>query len=332
VDTHPPSRPPLRVYAAAHGVCRFTRAVTEAVFGGQPGFVVTNSMSDTCQVVVYSHYETPPETGPETVRVFLDGESGTPYSAERDAPLSDADRATVYVGPTANHAALRARGVICLFAPFVSLSFGERSAATPLDLALVRPPSDWHERRFCADMYSNPVPFRESFFDSLCAEASGRGLVVDALGACSGSRTVSIRKSTRANANYLDEAVALYRKYQYVIAFENEAVSGYVTEKIASAYLAGCIPVYSGTTTVFDIFEPASMIFVDPTHPVTVSARAVIEEAMGASADRRQRCRSVLTPQALTTYFSWHPSVPGQRLGAELRSTVFAAWLRNTRA
>ena len=34
--------------------------------------------------------------------------------------------------------------------------------------------------------------------------------------------------------------------YRFVVAFENDAADGYMTEKIVNAMLAGAIPIYAG--------------------------------------------------------------------------------------
>lgn len=45
-----------------------------------------------------------------------------------------------------------------------------------------------------------------------------------------------------------------------MIAFENADDPGYVTEKIANAFLAGAVPVYWGTADAFQVFNPKSFI------------------------------------------------------------------------
>ena len=44
---------------------------------------------------------------------------------------------------------------------------------------------------------------------------------------------------------------------------ENRRRDGYVTEKILNAFLAGCIPIYYGTTEIFDIFNEKAFIYYD---------------------------------------------------------------------
>jgi hypothetical protein len=42
---------------------------------------------------------------------------------------------------------------------------------------------------------------------------------------------------------------------------ENDAVQGYITEKIIMAFLGGCVPIYYGTEDVFDIFNHDAFVF-----------------------------------------------------------------------
>lgn len=48
--------------------------------------------------------------------------------------------------------------------------------------------------------------------------------------------------------------------YKFSIAFENQQVRGYITEKILDAYLAGTIPIYWGSDNITEYFNPKSFI------------------------------------------------------------------------
>ena len=48
--------------------------------------------------------------------------------------------------------------------------------------------------------------------------------------------------------------------FDQVIAFENGDDEGYITEKIANAFLAGAVPVYWGTVDALSAFNPKSFI------------------------------------------------------------------------
>ncbi len=54
--------------------------------------------------------------------------------------------------------------------------------------------------------------------------------------------------------------LAFMQPYKFYIAFENESVPGYTTEKIAEAMRARCVPIYWGNRQVVEEFNPKSFI------------------------------------------------------------------------
>jgi len=67
--------------------------------------------------------------------------------------------------------------------------------------------------------------------------------------------------SHRNNESLFDEAVSLHMPYKFNIAFENSITPGWITEKIVNAFLAGCIPIYSGDNYVFKFFNKKAFIY-----------------------------------------------------------------------
>jgi Glycosyltransferase family 10 (fucosyltransferase) C-term len=59
----------------------------------------------------------------------------------------------------------------------------------------------------------------------------------------------------------------LLRHFRYCLVMENTVSSGYITEKIVNAFLGGCVPIYYGTTEVFDIFNKQVFIFYNVENP-----------------------------------------------------------------
>ena len=114
---------------------------------------------------------------------------------------------------------------------------------------------------------------REALFDLLSDADMGD---VDALGNCRGLRQKprsSLRDassetqqvvSKRFASNWHDEAVDMFRDYKFCFAFENSDVDGYVSEKIANAMLADCVPIYAGSAAAGKMFNPASFIDCSP--------------------------------------------------------------------
>ena len=69
-----------------------------------------------------------------------------------------------------------------------------------------------------------------------------------------------LRLNSRFAPDYLIEAIELYRSFKFVVAFENSRVSGYITEKLLTAFLAGAVPIYYGAPDVAQYFNPAAFI------------------------------------------------------------------------
>jgi hypothetical protein len=59
----------------------------------------------------------------------------------------------------------------------------------------------------------------------------------------------------------------IFRHYKYCLVMENTQQEGYMSEKLLSAYLSGCLPIYYGTKEVFEIFHPNSFVFYDVYQP-----------------------------------------------------------------
>ncbi|CAB9524354.1 Glycosyltransferase family 10 (fucosyltransferase) [Seminavis robusta] len=55
----------------------------------------------------------------------------------------------------------------------------------------------------------------------------------------------------------------LFHDYQFCLCMENMHRPLYITEKILTGFLAGCIPIYYGTTEIFRIFNPKAFVYYD---------------------------------------------------------------------
>jgi hypothetical protein len=159
----------------------------------------------------------------------------------------------------------RLRNASCMFCyvPFYVTSFVERFQNRPGDL--IKPP---HynaaqifstKTKFCAFLYSQNVDFRNNLFDVI-----SRYKPVDALGKARGipHRVVDRQVYEVGRRTYNDLAVQKYRPYKFVICCENSRHAGYVTEKMLSAMLAQCIPIYLGAPDVVEHFNSSSFINV----------------------------------------------------------------------
>lgn len=161
---------------------------------------------------------------------------------------------------------LRAPGVTFVYLPFYVLSFYERYKNAPRDL--IKGPSFdasallASKTKFCAFLYFNTRPtHRARMFDAVSKYKK-----VDALGRSKGAtaqKVVDRHHYEVGKSTYNDLAVAKYRPYKFVICCENTTgQKGYITEKMISAMLAGCVPLYWGAPDVADHFNPKSFVNV----------------------------------------------------------------------
>ncbi|CAJ1941856.1 unnamed protein product [Cylindrotheca closterium] len=67
--------------------------------------------------------------------------------------------------------------------------------------------------------------------------------------------------------------VEFYSGFRFCLVMEHVYEQPYVTEKILMAFLGGCIPIYYGSTMVFDIFHPDSFIYYNVTNPTDALER-----------------------------------------------------------
>ena len=63
------------------------------------------------------------------------------------------------------------------------------------------------------------------------------------------------------------ENYKVYRKFQFCLVMDRVNQEGYISEKLLFAYLGGCLPIYYGTTDVFQIFHPESFVYYNVSNP-----------------------------------------------------------------
>ncbi|GLE01175.1 hypothetical protein PINS_up010005 [Pythium insidiosum] len=221
-----------------------------------------------------------------------------------------------------------------VYLPQASASFGERLRHRPHDLLQpsLPPPPDQDEahhrhRRFCAYLYARcDRPQREYMFDLLNAEEP-----VDALGACQGAgrQPNTTRLAGRFAPFFNDDAVAQFRAFRFVLAFENTAADdsarGYVTEKIVNAFLAGSVPIFWGhSRSVAALFNPESFIDCGAFPRLRDCATHVLRVHRNASLYASyRRAPPIRDRSAFERVFSWHPDVESDALATQVRRLLY---------
>jgi hypothetical protein len=321
----------LSVYFEKEKSISFLSPVIKAIFQKNYGFLVTHEKPLDCDIIIYTHYKKSLPCSHKSLKIFVDPESGSDRSEAWGIPLSHAIGADIYIGPRANHSKMNGVGALCIDIPFASLSFGQRQLHTPLDLEQASIPDNWDNRHFCAYLASTPIPYRQHFYRRLRDSAKPYQLDVSALGKCRGRKLsrlesfLNAKKTTRHKENFMDISVGMISNYKFHLAMENEIVEGYITEKIVSAFLAGAIPIYWGTSDIFKIFNSDAMIYINSFPFTDLAIQHILDIARSP-----ERCKKMLTapklaPGAMETFLSWHPAVPGDHLADRLRVLVRSA-------
>ena len=97
---------------------------------------------------------------------------------------------------------------------------------------------------FACFVYSNNITFR----NDLCKSLDSYKHVT-----CGGRCLNNI-------GGKIKNKIEFQKRFKFCIACENSKRPGYTTEKILDAYKSNCIPIYCGSSTVTDDFNPATFI------------------------------------------------------------------------
>lgn len=102
--------------------------------------------------------------------------------------------------------------------------------------------------------------------------------------------------------------------YRYHLVFENGTWPHYWTEKLADAFMANCLPIYSGAPNRAEYFAPGSFVPIAVTDPMTAIER--IEEAIRA--DRWTSAQPLLATARTRLTTEYHQLATWLRLLGQL--------------
>jgi len=126
----------------------------------------------------------------------------------------------------------------------------------PKDYAL-KPASD-PKTEFCAFVVSNPLSKeRNEAFDQVNAYKK-----VNSGGAYKNNIGGALHALYGGGGGGDSAKFEFLKKHQFCICYENSVASGYVTEKLLHAKMAGCIPLYRGASEAVQDFNPNGFVHV----------------------------------------------------------------------
>ena len=173
---------------------------------------------------------------------------------------------------------------------------------------------------FLLYLASHCVPFRDEAFWKLSAiaEAHVGGKCPIKWQASSNARRPQLPNRSFFPANY-----ELFRDYRFALVMENKQHPGYITEKIFNAFIGGAIPIWYGTTEIFNIFNSEAFVFYD-IHDPEKSLKLVRYLEQNLTAQQEMREKPILRNgfETLQTYFSLRDDVGGGVLKGRIRSMM----------
>lgn len=160
---------------------------------------------------------------------------------------------------------------------------------------LLRPTKPAIAKEFAVFCYSNcntkfgGVNARSDFYHLMQAKTQNR---VTNLGRCLASEPHAGQSKNEKGKNNHFTNRELFKNFKFVIAFENEAIKGYVSEKLVNPLLANSVPIYLGAPDVADHFNPKRMINVRD----FPSFDACIDEVLRLDKDDEAYCAMLREP------------------------------------
>jgi hypothetical protein len=184
---------------------------------------------------VFYHDSTPEFSDyPNAIKIFYTGENISPNFNECDYAISF-DRLTF--------GDRHFRLPLYIIAPFYSDEEFKLAGEKFLERTRKQSEDDLRKKnKFCSFVFSNyrATNQRKEIFETLSSY-----LRVDSAGSFLNNTNTKVKNK-----------LAYEMEHKFVIAFENSSRSGYVTEKIVSAFAAGAIPVYWGDPDIHLEFNP----------------------------------------------------------------------------
>ena len=168
---------------------------------------------------------------------------------------------------------------------------------------------------------ANCVGYREEAFDRLSLIAPAH-----IGGKCKGKTPVGPNKtivSTGVQLRNWWDNTKVYKNYRFCLVMEHARSDGYITEKILMAYVGGCIPIYYGTTEIFDLFNKDSFVFYNITDPQPALDRvAYLERNRSAYEDMINEPILANGNKTVEDYFSFSDDVRNGELKAKIREIL----------
>jgi len=188
----------------------------------------------------------------------------------------------------------------------------------------LRPRSGPVGQHFLAYINSHCVGFREDSMDTIAKLAREKGYArPHALGKCHGKEPYTEWLYAGDKTDRIKNVAVKLRSYRFALVMENSYTKGYITEKIANAFISGSIPIYFGTTDIFHIFNRNAFIYYDINDPAMALKRiSSLEENPELYNEMRAQPILANGKQTISDFFSLRVDIGDGELRNTIRSLV----------
>ena len=177
-------------------------------------------------------------------------------------------------------------------------------------------------QHFMLYLSSHCIRHRERAFDQLTEAAAARGRELPVAGGkCHGSVAISKVAGPRTTWYAAFEA---YSSYKFGLTIENTVQDAYITEKILNAFLGGAVPVYYGTTKIFELFNKDAFVYYDPGDPDKALKRIEFLDS-NPKEYAAVLAQPIFAEGALEKYFSLRDSIGGGMIKHQIRAMLAVA-------
>jgi len=167
------------------------------------------------------------------------------------------------------------------------------------------------------------IEYRENTFDAL-----SNITLVHYAGPCHGNEEgigdrklpspYEMDRNEGANNNF-----KIFSNFRFSLVMENQNAAGYISEKILNAFLGGTVPIWYGTTEIFDVFNHKAFIYYDINKP-----QEALDQITYLEQNREEYLKMLDEPiladghKTIEKYFTFRDDVGNGSLGRRIRSML----------
>eukprot|EP00584_Thalassiosira_punctigera_P009877 CAMPEP_0172533350 /NCGR_PEP_ID=MMETSP1067-20121228/6083_1 /TAXON_ID=265564 ORGANISM="Thalassiosira punctigera, Strain Tpunct2005C2" /NCGR_SAMPLE_ID=MMETSP1067 /ASSEMBLY_ACC=CAM_ASM_000444 /LENGTH=1015 /DNA_ID=CAMNT_0013317979 /DNA_START=86 /DNA_END=3133 /DNA_ORIENTATION=+ len=134
--------------------------------------------------------------------------------------------------------------------------------------------------------------------------------------------SIIVPNDMNRKSNYFTDRLT-FQDFRFMLLMEDYNIPGYITERIVDGFMAGTIPIYYGTTEVFDIFNPKAFIYYDIRNPQEALERIrYLEDNPDAYQQMLNEPILANAEHTIETYFSFDDSIGNGMLKKRVRSKL----------